>query len=144
MKVVYGLKELEVLVRNFFYVLLRLLVHGVNHTFKKHRPRETFFRNHERNSVPYLFAKHAIYFPSGKNKLSSHSFLKYCYTQSFLRAIYRALQMSQRGLVHDKNVHKFFQPCTWQECVSNLSIVITQYFQYPFLVKYYFSIKHFL
>ena len=33
----------------FLYALLRLLVHGVHQTLKKHWPCDTFFRNHEQN-----------------------------------------------------------------------------------------------
>ena len=82
----------------------------------------------------------SIYYLSGKYKLAILSFLEYCYrifgTQYFVRA-----PPDSKGclyLVDDKNVHNiFFQSWTWQ--LSSLSLVMTQSFQSPFYMKYYFS-----
>ena len=48
MKVISGLKELEILAHSFVYALLRLVPH------KKHAPRDTFFRNREPNRIPEM------------------------------------------------------------------------------------------
>ena len=53
----------------------------------------------------------SVYFPLGKYKLSVCSFLEYCYKT--LRA-HNFSCFSERCLVDYRNVHKVFQPWTWE------------------------------
>ena len=53
----------------------------------------------------------SVYFPLGKYKLSVCSFLEYCYKTA--RA-HNFSCFSERCLVDYRNVHKVFQPWTWE------------------------------
>ena len=77
MRVISGLKELEILVHNSFVWLVETLA------AKKLVPCDTFFGNHEPNCVPETSHSYLqyipIYYPSGKYKLSIRFFLEYYY-----------------------------------------------------------------
>ena len=101
MKVIYGLKELEIWYVTFLYGLLRLLMHGVDHTFKKHGPRETFFR-----STRDVCKTCQFIFLLRNTNFQVIPFQSIAITQSFSSAIFRAPQISKGCLGHDRNVHK--------------------------------------
>ena len=74
-------------------------------------PNDTFFRNHERNRLPEMSPSYLqnipTYYLSRKHKLSIPFVLGYFCTIDFVEDI---LRPSRECLVHDRNVHKIFQP----------------------------------
>ena len=93
MKIISGLKELEIPVHNFFVVCLvvnfgairapRKNVHLVISLFSEIMNQIVYLP--ERNLI--YFQNMPIYYPSRKFVLSNHSFLEYCYTILFVHYI---------------------------------------------------------